>query len=115
MTLELVHGIQSEMKPYLFSIKLKIWNFEEGQSINRYTILTQKSASLELAPPFWHEIFSECLPRMSAPLFSQKEHSFEKQFLKGRSFGNYIKKYNAANFVKNNCLQHVNIFNKNIY
>ena len=49
-----------------------------------YTIFTGKSAyarkstSLELEAPFWHEIFNDCLPRMSVPLFSQKGHSFEK-------------------------------------
>ena len=49
-----------------------------------YTIFTGKSAcarkstSLELEAPFWHEIFNECLTRMSVPLFSQKGHSFGK-------------------------------------
>ena len=54
-----------------------------------HTVFTQKSAyarksaSLELAPPFWSEIFNERLPRMSAPLFSRKRRSFEKYYLKG--------------------------------
>ena len=49
-----------------------------------YTIFTgksayaQKSTSLELEAPFWHEAFNECLPRMSVPLFSQNGHLFEK-------------------------------------
>ena len=53
------------------------------------TVFTQKSAyarksaSLELAPPFWREIFNERLPRMSTPLFSRKRRSFEKYYLKG--------------------------------
>ena len=44
---------------------------------------TRKSASLELAPRFWQEIFNERLPRMSAPIFFQKERSFEKRYLWG--------------------------------
>ena len=41
---------------------------------SKYTVFTwksacaRKSASLELAPPVWLEIFNERLPRMSAPL-----------------------------------------------
>ena len=38
---------------------------------------------LERAPPFRREIFNERLPRMSAPLFSQKRRSFEKWYLQG--------------------------------
>ena len=54
-----------------------------------YTVFTRKStyawksASLELASHFWREIFNERFPRMSAPLFSQEERSFEKEYLKG--------------------------------
>ena len=33
----------------------------------------RKRASLKLAPPIWRKIFNERLPRMSAPLFSQKD------------------------------------------
>ena len=39
--------------------------------------------SKECLPPFQCEMFNERLPRMSAPLFSQKERSFKKQYLKG--------------------------------
>ena len=44
----------------------------------RKSAYARKSASLELAPPFWRKIFNERLPRMSAPLFSQKGRSLEK-------------------------------------
>ena len=44
----------------------------------RKSAYARKSASLELAPPFWREIFNERLPRISAPLFSLKKRSFEK-------------------------------------
>ena len=45
---------------------------------SRKSAYARKSASLKLAPPFWREIFNERLPRMSAPLFSQKGRSLEK-------------------------------------
>ena len=50
--------------------------------ITRKSTFAQKSASLELAPPIWREIFNERLPRISAPLFSLKECSLEKQYVK---------------------------------
>ena len=46
--------------------------------MKKITVFTRKSASFESASPFSREIFNECLPRMSAPLFSQKGGSFEK-------------------------------------
>ena len=58
-------------------------------AVKSHTVFTQKSAyarkgaSLELAPPFWCEIFNEHLPRMSTPPFSWKRCSFEKYYLKG--------------------------------
>ena len=50
----------------------------EYTAFTRKSAYARKSAFLELAPPFWREIFNEHLPRMSAPLFSQKRRSFEK-------------------------------------
>ena len=46
--------------------------------------LLERAPMLERAPPrisapFWHKISNECLPQMSAPLFSQKWCSFETE------------------------------------
>ena len=58
---------------YIFIIYVYIYTIFTGKSA-----CARKSTSLELEAPFWHEIFNECLTRMSVPLFSQKGHSFGK-------------------------------------
>ena len=59
-----------------------------------YTVFTrksayaQKSAPLELAPPFENQKLNERLPHISAPLFPLKRRSFETDLLlKGHSIG----------------------------
>ena len=65
---------------YCFEISILKTNIKPILStvFTRKSAYARKSASLELAPPFWLEIFNERLPRISAPLFSQKRRSFEK-------------------------------------
>ena len=43
----------------------------------RKSAYAQKSAPLELAPPFENQKLNERLPRISAPLFPVKGRSFE--------------------------------------
>ena len=54
----------------------------------RKSAYAQKSAPLELAPPFENQKLNERLPRISAPLFPLKGRSFETDLLlKGHSIG----------------------------
>ena len=56
---------------------LKI-NINFNAAFTRKSTYDRISAYFESALPFWREIFNERLPRMSAPLFSEKGLSFDK-------------------------------------
>ena len=57
-----------------------------SNSESKYSVKStyaRQGASLKLAPSFWRGIFTERLPRISAPLFFGKGCSCDKWYLKG--------------------------------
>ena len=69
-------SLRQNFDSFVNKLRYRVSKPAETSSINvdhmTNTVFTQKSASLELASPFWREIFNERLPQMSPSLLSKE-------------------------------------------